>query len=279
MKTLLLALLLSTLSMAQSYIFSHSIGRFSSPLSFHINSAGFIYVSDGQSDEIYKYDTLGILLRQNGGYGWDNAVFDQPIDIFSTTLNVLVTDYNNHRIQLFDKDLNFISLFSTRNSSNIDARFGYPISSALSPQGDLFILDSENNRIIKFDLFGNFIQNFGGYDWGAYSLTKPRKLSVSSSNNVYVLDQDAIFIYNQFGTGIGTIPLPEGVLNLNINSSHLTLNSADMVYLIDLRASDFSVSNLLINGYDQKLNIISSIIFNSRLYLLTSKNILVFNRE
>ena len=53
----------------------------------------------------------------------------------------------------------------------------------------MYILDSENKRVIKFNTFGQFVQNFGGFDAGAFSLTDPRKLAVSPGNNIYVLDE------------------------------------------------------------------------------------------
>ena len=130
-----------------------------------------------------------------------NSAFDTPVDVFANTLNILVCDKQNHRVQAFDKDLNFISELYTRESENPDERFGYPLSCALSSMGDLYVLDSENIRVLKFDLFGNFIQNFGGFDWGIYSLNHPKRLTVNFDNSVLVLDDTLLIVYDQFGNG------------------------------------------------------------------------------
>ena len=58
----------------------------------------------------------------------------------------------------------------------------YPVSCATSNQGDLYFIDSENKRIMKFDIFGNFILNFGGFDAGKYQLSNPKQLAISSWN-------------------------------------------------------------------------------------------------
>ena len=162
----------------------YSFGNFNSASAFSITSSGFIYIADDGDNSLIKLDTLGNVVKEIGGYGWSSSAFDTPVDVFANTLNILVCDKQNHRVQAFDKDLNFISELYTRESGNPDERFGYPLSCALSSMGDLYVLDSENIRVLKFDLFGNFIQNFGGFDWGIYSLNHPKRLTVNFDNSV-----------------------------------------------------------------------------------------------
>ena len=166
---------------SQGFIYSSSIGKFKDASSFCITSAGFIYVTDSGTNEVYKLDTLGNVLKYAGGYGWDDGMFDNPSDVYANPLSVYVCDKNNHRVERFDKDLNYIWQLNTRNSDTTGQRFGYPLGCAVSRQGDLYILDSENKRIVKFDLFGNFALNFGGYDAGIYSLVNPKKIAVSDN--------------------------------------------------------------------------------------------------
>jgi hypothetical protein len=256
----------------QTYTYVTSFGEFSDAASFSVNAAGIFYISDTGSDEIYKYDTLGTFIKEAGGFGWDNNSFDDPVDIF-------VSDKNNHRIQQYDKDLNYISQLSTRDSRNNDEVFGYPLSCATSLQGDLYILDSENNRVIKFDLFGNFIQNFGGYDAGDFSLEKPVKLAVSPVNNIYVLDKSRIIVFDQYGNGTESIHLGDSFKNLNIVFNKLTVNSDSEIFISVLNSADKALSKLTLMGIDEKPEIISSLIYNNRLYILTPNEILVFGAE
>lgn len=261
---------------AQEFSFDHNFGKFINASSFVINSSGHIYVVDSGSNEIFKLDTTGAQLQFAGGFGWDNGSFDYPVDVFATSLSVYVSDKNNHRIQRFDKDLNFISLLNTRENDNNDEQFGYPVGCVTSGQGDLFILDAENKRIIKFDLFGNFIQNFGGFDYGVYSLNKPVSMAVSSANTLFILDDSSMIIFDQFGNGIYKKKLEQPFRNIRIMFNNLTLSSKDNVYYCDLNKEELKLNKLLLPEYEGELNIVSSIFFNSRLYVLTPKQIIVF---
>ena len=222
---------------SQQFSYDYSIGEFKDASSLSISPAGFIYVTDSGIDEVYKIDTLGKSLKNIGGYGWDEELFDNPVDVFATDLSVYVCDKNNHRIQRFDKDLNFISSLSTRDSNNPDEQFGYPLSCAASNQGDLYILDSENKRVIKFDLFGKFIQNFGGYDAGEYILTNPEKLAIAASN-IFVLNKNNITVFDQYGNGILKIGTDNKLNDVNSMFNFLTLTADSSIYLTDLKTSN-----------------------------------------
>jgi DNA-binding beta-propeller fold protein YncE len=261
---------------AQSYFFSDQIGNFKNASSFTYSPAGFIYVTDAGTDEIYKLDTLGNVLKSAGGYGWDPGLFDDPSAIYANPLSVYVCDKNNHRVQRFDKDLNYIWLLSTRNSDTTDERFGYPLGCTVSQQGDLYILDSENKRIVKFDLFGNFLLNFGGYDAGAYSLTAPQSIAISNDNSLYAADGKQIIIFDQYGSGSGIIKSEVELKSINITFNKLTTNSDSAVYFCNLKLPDLVLSKLILSGIDKTPEITGSFILNNKLYLLTKETILIF---
>ena len=262
----------------QTFVYQGSIGKFRNASAFYITSAGFLYITDKNSDEVYKLDTLGNKLKDTGGYGWTEATFDQPSDVFATPLNVYVCDKNNHRIERFDKNLNFISQLYTRESQNPDERFGFPLSCVTSNQGDMYILDSENKRVIKFNSFGNFVQNFGGFDAGIYSLNNPKKLAVSPDNNIYVLDDKKLVIFDQYGNGIKIIPLDEDFIGINIIGNNLTLNSASDIYTANLNKQDVELikAKLIANPKD---SFVSSLIFGQKLYVLTKNEIWIFTKN
>lgn len=265
-------------SFPQKFQLENKIGRFVNASSFYINSAGFIYVSDISTDEITVLDTLGNLVKNIGGYGWRQSAFDNPADIFADALKVYVADKNNHRIQRFDKNLNFNFQILTRQSEVEQERFGYPLSAVMSNQGDIFILDSENSRIVKFDIFGNFLQNFGGYDYGNYALQKPVQLAVSMQNNIFVIDGNQVIIFDQYGNGTGKISGVEEFTSVRIIFEWLTATSKDKIYIANLRRPEMSLKEVTFEGLEKKTEIVSAFIFNNRLYLLTKKEILIFNR-
>lgn len=274
----LFIILFCTVSFPQRYQLESKIGRFVNASSFYINPAGFIYVSDINTDEITALDTLGNVLRKIGGYGWSQSAFDKPADVYADALKVYVADKNNHRIQRFDKNLNFNFQISTRNSEIEQERFGYPLSAVMSNQGDVFILDSENSRIVKFDIFGNFLQNFGGYDYGNYALANPAQLAVSMQNNIYVIDENQIIVFDQYGNSIAKISGADEFISIRIIFDWMTVTSKEKIYILNLRTQETVLKELILEEYDSKSDIVSAIIFNNKLYLLTKKEILIFTK-
>jgi hypothetical protein len=263
----------------QNFIYLTSIGQFNNASSFHISPTGFLFIADAGRNEIIKMDTMGKPIKSTGGYGWGETTFDNPTGIFATSLSVYIADKNNHRIQRFDKDLNPISTLYTRDNEDMNSRFGYPQSCLISPQGDLFILDTENKRILKFDLFGNFIQNFGGYEYGKYALNKPSGISGDMNNNIYVAEGKKILLYDAFGNGIGEIEESEEISSLNIIYNTMTLNSTRSIYFCDLSQKGSQPEKLNIDFNQTGDDIISTLYFNHKLYILTQKEILIYERN
>lgn len=274
----ILILLVGTLVFPQKYQFENKIGQFVNASSFYINPTGFIYVTDINTDEITVLDTLGKIIKNIGGYGWRQSAFDNPADIYADALKVYVTDKNNHRIQRFDKNLNYNFQILTRQSDIEEERFGYPLSAVMSNQGDIFILDSENSRIVKFDLFGNFLQNFGGYDYGNYALQKPVQLAVSMQNNIFVIDGNQIIMFDQYGNGNRKITGIEEFTSIRIIFEWLTVTSEDKIYIANLRSPEMSLKEVQLDGKEDKIEIVSALIFGNKLYVLSKKEILIFNR-
>jgi DNA-binding beta-propeller fold protein YncE len=269
---------MSALMLAQSFEYAESIGKFNRASSFYITANGLIYVSDSGSDEIILLDTLGNQINTFGGYGWDENSFDDPADVFADPLSIYVADNNNHKIKRFDKNLNFISSLYKRESEFLQEQFGYPLSCATSNQGDLYFIDSENNRIMKFDIFGNFILNFGGFDAGKYQLTNPKQLAISSWNYIFVIDGSDIVIFDNFGNGTNRISINKPANSIRILFDQMIVCNDDGVYHSYLKSIDSKFSKIDLTGIEIDQNIISGILLNYRLYILTANQLLVFNQ-
>jgi len=271
-----LILTLNPLCSSQNFNYERSFGEFKNATSFYINAAGVVFVTDDITDEVYQMDTLGNIFLSIGGYGWDINAFDDPVDIFADPLKVLVSDKNNNRIQRFDKNLNFIFQFKTEDNDIKAERFRYPLSAVTSNLGDVYILDSDNIRIVKFDLFGNYIQDIGGYDYGSFTLSNPKQLAISMDNNIYVIDGSVIYIFDNYGTALGLIEAEEELKSIRIIFSWLTTNTEEKIYISNLKSVENKLIEAILNGFDEELEIVSSLIFNKRLYVLSPNSIHIF---
>jgi len=268
-----ITLLPINLIFSQNYFYSLSFGNFSNATSFHINPQGFLFVIDQSNNEIIKLDTLGNLIKTIGGYGWDNLSFDSPEDIFTNTLNIYVADKNNDRIQIFDKDLNYLSSFVSRSTIDENTTFRYPTSVGVSNQGDFFILDSDNARILKFGFDGKFLTTIGGLDAGTFSLRNPKKFAISSDSRIITLDNNQLVIFDQFGNNISKLDLYSKPVNINSTLFGLTVVYDDKIDVsINPNILDFVTFRL-----ESQLNFKDALIYNTKLYILTSDSILVYN--
>lgn len=273
---IILSLIINTIVLGQSFELKYKWGNFSQTSSFSFSPSGYLYLSDISKNEIYKFDTTGSLIVSIGGFGWANSEFDQPIDVFATTLHVYVSDKNNDRIQIFDKDLNFLSYFTTRDSENQRYAFSYPTSSAVSPQGDLYILDSDNSRILKYNLNGEFKQEIGSFDAGSFALSNPKRFAVSQDNKIFVTDAKTIVVFDQYGNGLLKInsDLPDA--NINITYNHLVVNDADIIKIFDLTSSRISFRQFHPEiPIDE--SIVEAAVFTSMLFVLTTKSIYLYD--
>jgi len=275
LKTIIAVFLFSTFVSGQTFV--KSIASFSNASSFSISSTGYIYIVDSQENDLIKYDTLGNRIFSIGGYGWEKASFDDPVDVYANTLRIYVADKNNDRIQVFDKFLNFLSDFSNDNLES-DESFAYPNGFGISNQGDYFILDSDNKRVLKYDLNGNYLLQIGYTDAGQYTLSDPNALAISPDGKVFVINGNQIFVYDQYGTGL--LKLNPGFVpnNINITFYFLTVNSDSIIKYIDLSKPDPIFKTFVPTGLSSKtLKIREVSIFQNRIYVLTQKNIMIYS--
>jgi DNA-binding beta-propeller fold protein YncE len=258
---------------SQSFEYSGWIGNFEDASDFTFSPLGYIYITDAARNEIIKLDTNGVVHKTTGGYGWEKNSFDNPISIFSSGLNILVSDYNNHRIQLFDKDLNFVSSFGKRDLKETEESFGFPVSCLTNLQGDFFILDSENKRIIKYDLFGKFSHSFGSYDAGSYALSNPTKMTITPDGKIFIIDGKSIIVFDEFGNGISKKRLSFRLSDIKFSSGLLIFSSKENIYL-----NNVDEIPLDLNSFEFNNEIKSALMINDRLLILTHNTILIFQK-
>jgi len=158
-----------------------------------------IYLIDSKFHEIYKVGNDGLVLKINGGFGWNEGQFDTPTDIcVSSGLELLVTDLNNHRIALYDRDLNYVTAFPKTSD---DRTIPFPLSVAVSEIGEMFVLENENREVLKFNALNDQTTPFAGYEYGKYSLLEPVRIRTNSTGKLYVLEKSGkVLIFDRFGT-------------------------------------------------------------------------------
>src|SRR4030095_10944220 len=119
----------------------------------------------------------------------DPNPFNNPDGIAVDTLdNLYVMDSGNNRIQKFDGEGNFISMWGSKGTD--DGQFNCPrfCMVALDRQGNIFVTDNNNARIQKFDGNGKFLAKWGRYGSEDGQFITPFGIAVDRQGNVYVGD-------------------------------------------------------------------------------------------
>ncbi|MCJ7578065.1 MAG: NHL repeat-containing protein [candidate division Zixibacteria bacterium] len=64
----------------------------------------------------------------------------------------------------------------------------HPTGIAIDPQGNLFIADTDNDRVVKCDGEGNFLKETGGFGWEEGQFNRPTFITTDNGLNIYVAD-------------------------------------------------------------------------------------------
>lgn len=243
---------------------------------FSINeNKKFILLISKEKNEVIKIDLNGNIQKSIGGFGWNEGQFDDPSSIVSTAIDVYVSDYNNHRIQRFDHNLNFIS--SLQKSEQIN--FEYPKSISLSTKGDLYILDSYNKRIFKINGFNRLERIFGNYESGKAVFSNPSIIKVDNQQRIYVLDGNDILVFDQFGIYLKSITLPENftenIIDFYPEQSKMFLLTSKNLYELDSEIKKFNFKDF----YDFDFIFKKIEVRQEKIYLLSLEGILICQKE
>lgn len=188
-------------------------GEFNQPLDVEVDGNGNIYVADAGNSRVQKFDANhNYILEFSPPNGARGIAIDKENNVivcsntsmvykFSPTgeliygINVsgnyaadVAVDRDNRMyflisppcIKIYNKDGNYISSWASEGEMEMFYAAGLDISN----QDEVFICDTGNARMQKYDLEGNFITSWGG--WDIFSSNEDVK--VDSSGNVYVVD-------------------------------------------------------------------------------------------
>lgn len=176
--------------------------RLNRPQALSITPSGRIYIADTGNHQILMLDARGKVLSRVGGLGWGKDQFDSPVAVdASNGLDVFVADYNNRRVLRYDKDLHFIASLQRQETWPEDFDLGFPVDVAISPQGELYCIDGENNRVLKFDMEGNPLFILGDFDAGEGRLIEPSSLLMRPDRSLWVPDKGtgSVAVFDEYG--------------------------------------------------------------------------------
>jgi len=158
------------------------------------NKNRLLYVTDVLKDNVQVFDldtfkwvrTIGGPPQKAG----DDApgTFARPTNVaVGSNGDVYVSDTLNGRIQIFDADGNFLSMFGKPGDGPAD--FARPKGIALDRDGHIWVADADQNRVKVFDRDGRLCAYFGEYGYFPGQFALPSGVTIDQNNRVVVAEQ------------------------------------------------------------------------------------------
>lgn len=178
-------------------------GQFSSPWGIAVDRVrGYVYVVDSANFRVQKFDHRGEFVMQWGSFGSNDGqfYFARGIAVDPADGAVYVVDMGNHRVQKFDTSTNVLPQLITKwggglgpgHASSPQAQEAGQLRSpwgiTVDGNGDVYVTDTGNHRVQKFDREGNFITQWGGFGNGDGQFNFPYGSAVDAKGSVFVVD-------------------------------------------------------------------------------------------
>jgi sugar lactone lactonase YvrE len=200
-------------------------GLFHSPEGMDTDGT-YIYVADSGNNRIQKFTLGGTYNTQWGTYGVSNGQFNILSDILVMGTNTFVVDQFNHRFQKFDLIGTHVATYGTYGISST-SEFFTPSSIAKDSANNVYISDSGNGRVLKFDSNGNPL--------GAIINKAFSGIAIDNANNIYgtVKSEHKVYKYSSAGALLASWGSNGGANDQFRGPGGIAIDSAGNVFVVD----------------------------------------------
>ena len=201
---------------------SNNLGRFrfSCPIDLAIDNEKNIYITSFASSKLIKLDSNGeglSVFRPTRGGRLYGVTFHNN--------RIAVSNFEFDTVYILNKDLKIQISFGSAGQGN--GEFHGPEGLCFDSKGNLYVVDSGNHRIQKFDRTGRYILEFGEYGEYDGQLHTPSDL-VAYNNLIYIVDRinKRIACFDEYGNFIKNIKI-RGIENprtINIYNNNFLIS-------------------------------------------------------
>ncbi len=195
-------------------------GVLKEPVNMAFDKEGFLYVADTGRREIVVYAPDG---SYSNAFGRNLAQGSKIVSVAVHQDKLYALDLGASRIRVLD-----------RKTGEQETEFGYvdkpnqslraPSNFTIDDKGAIYVTNIGNNKVMKYDLDGNFLGSFGGVGDQISTFAKPKGIAVDDEGRIYVVDAGTNVIQmfdDQFrpltffgwpGLETGSLNMPAGIL-------------------------------------------------------------------
>ena len=167
------------LALGRMRIAGDDVLHFNQPTDVAWDRDGSIYVTDGYGNSrVLKFDKYGRPLLGWGMKGTGPGQFDTPHTIVIDGDLVYVGDRENARIQIFDRNGQFLRQWS----------LGHPFGLVITPDHVLYMGDAIAGRILKIDPQGRVVGSFTGPQPGQGPHFDPHQIALAPDGSIFAAE-------------------------------------------------------------------------------------------
>ncbi|XP_029704842.1 tripartite motif-containing protein 3-like isoform X1 [Takifugu rubripes] len=173
-------------------------GRLMGPKGVAVDKNGHIITVDNKACCVFIFQSNGKLVTKFGGRGTadrqlaeklgpnfnkSGSVFSPHFVAVNNKNEIIVTDFHNHSVKVYNADGEFLFKFGSHGEGN--GQFNAPTGVAVDSNGNIIVADWGNSRIQVFDSTGSFLSYI---NTSADPLYGPQGLALTSDGHVAVAD-------------------------------------------------------------------------------------------
>lgn len=231
-------------------------GALADPMGLWVTEEGVKYVADSLRKQILVFDKDDKFVREYG----EKEQFEKPTDVAVFQDKIYVADFTKMAVVVLDK-ASGKTVQTIGEPGAEEGKFNRPTHVSVDREGNLYVNDSFNFRIQKFDAKGNYLKHFGYQGDTLGGFARPKGISVDRDGLVYAVDTafentqifdpkstDLLLFFGGYGPHTGSMYLP--------SSLHIDYDNVE--YFNQHADKDFKVKYLVYVGNllgDKKLNV------------------------
>ncbi len=223
-------------------------GRLLQPVGIAIDEDGTRYVADIEHHMVLVFDTANNFVRS----------FKEPEDLTGELRQwspaaveireeqLYVVDLSNGRVIVFDKESGKVRRIMGSKGSG-EGQLYSPSSIAVDSKGNVYVGDTGNFRVLKFDKRGKFQQQFGSLGKRIGQFVRPKGVAVDRDGNVFVVDAsfENVQIFNAEGKLLLFFGQPGGHADALNLPAQITINYDSVDFFADRVAPGYEIEFLI----------------------------------